>query len=223
MDVEYPFASAQSRRQLLYRLPTAPAPRRLLLVADRADPDDFIHGWGGPVTAWTRAQVQADGAAAGARFDAVALPGVLGARTATPGTTDLLAAVQRLLVPGGVVVGHVDHLLALRRLATPGGLARLVGAMARPGVVGTAAACTRALQRAGFVQPQCYYVQPSLSAPMGLIPCDRAAARAQFLRAVWSAQDQHSRPAFAARLLVATLGLGGLQQQELFFWATKPC
>lgn len=221
MDVEYPFATELSRRQLLYRLPTAPAPRRLLLVADRDDPHDLAHGWGGPVTAWTRAQVQAAGA--GVRFDAVALPGVLGARTATPGTADLLAAVQRLLVPGGVVVGHVDHLLALRRLATPGGLARLVGAIASPGVVGTAAACTRALQRAGFVQPQCYYVQPSLSAPMGLIPCDRAAARAQFLRAVWSAQDQYSRPAFAARLLVATLGLGGLQQQELFFWATKPC
>lgn len=221
MDVEYPFASAVSRRQLLYRLPTAPAPRRLLLVADRADADDYIHGWGGPVTAWTRAQVHAAGA--GARFDAVALPGVLGARMAPSGNAGLLAAVQRLLVPDGVVVGHVDHLLALRRLATPGGLARLVGAVARPGVVGTAAACTRALQRAGFVQPQCYYVQPSLSAPMGLIPCDRAAARAQFLRAAWSAQDQYSRPAFAARLLVATVGLGGLQQRELFFWATKPC
>jgi hypothetical protein len=58
---------------------------------------------------------------------------------------------------------------------------------------------------------------------MGLIPTDPAAARAHFLRWIRSGKGYYSPPAYAARLLVAVLGLGGMQQNELFFWAKKPC
>lgn len=227
MDVDYPFASALSRRQLLYRLPSTPAPGRLLIMSGIAGSEQLGSGWIGPVMTLDCSQLEVALAHGGARFDAVALPGLLGAEAALlrSGATarQLLHMALALLAPGGVVVGHLDNSYALRQAASLRGLAQLVGAAVRPGVVGGAQACTRALVRAGFVEPECYYVQPSLAAPMGLIPCDPVPARAQFLRAVRSAQGSYSRPAFVARLLIAHLGLGGMQQQELFFWARRPC
>lgn len=227
MDAEYPFATALSRRQLLYRLPPTPAPGRLLIVGDTSDGEQMGRCWDGPVLALGSSQIADALAQGGARFDAVALPGLLGASPASlrAGATaqDWLCMALALLVPGGVVVGHLENTHALRRIASLQGLFQLVLAAVRPGAVGSANACMRALVSAGFVEPECYYVQPSLASPMGLIPCHRVPARAQFLRAVWSAQGNYSRPAFAARLLVAHLGLGGMQQQELFFWAQKPC
>jgi hypothetical protein len=227
MDVDYPFATPLSRRQLLYRLPTTPAPGRLLIVSGFADGEQIGSGWTGAVVTLDSSQLEAALAQSRARFDAVALPGLLSALAAPlrSGATagQLLRMAHAFLVPGGVVVGHLENAFALRRAASLRGLAPLVRAALRPGVVGSAQACTRALVRAGFVEPECYYVQPSLAAPMGLIPCDPVPARAQFLRAVRSAQGNYSRPAFVARLLIAHLGLGGMQQQELFFWARTPC
>lgn len=227
MDVEYPFAPAHSRRHLLYRLPSTKVPGRLLIVSGIAGSEQIGNGWNGPVTVLDSSQLGEALQQDGARFDAVALPGLLGAHAASlPGgatAEHLLHMALALLVPDGVVVGHLENLYALRRAANLHGLVQLVRAAVRPGVVGGPQACKRALVRAGFVEPECYYVQPNLSDPMGLIPCDPVPARAQFLRAIRSAQGHHSRPAFAARLLIAHLGLGGMQQQELFFWARKPC
>jgi hypothetical protein len=66
-------------------------------------------------------------------------------------------------------------------------------------------------------------VRPNIAAPMGLIPADRVAARAEFLRSVRAMRGHYSVFGYAPRLLLAWLGLGGLQQGQLFFWARRPC
>lgn len=224
MDVAYPYADGLSRRQLLYRLPTAPEPQRLLLVSSDADGDLIADSWRGPVTVLAPAGLNPAFLQDGARFDAVALPWLTGLLSSNcRGGPQLLKLAHALLVPGGLVVGHLHNLHTLRRLATARGLAEVVAALARRGAMGSAAGCGAALLRAGYAEPECWYVQPSIDSPMGLIPSDPTAARAHFLRSIRSAQGHHSRPAYAARLLVAALGLGGMQQPELFFWATKPC
>ncbi|MDO9091403.1 MAG: hypothetical protein Q8R98_06500 [Rubrivivax sp.] len=224
MDVAYPYADSLSRRQLLYRLPAAPEPRRLLLVAEDTDSRSIGAAWGGPVTVMAAAELEAAPVPRGTAFDAVALPWTSGRQAAAGGDgIGLLQQAHRLLAMGGVVVGHLHNTHTLKRLVTASGLASMLSAAVRPDAMGSAAACGAALRRAGFVQAECWYVQPSIDSPMGLIPADPVAARAHFLRAIRSAQGHYSRPAYAARLLVAALGLGGMQQSELFFWATKPC
>ena len=227
MDVEYPYADGLSRRQLLYRLPSTPLPRRLLLVSDAADSDLIGGGWGGPVTVLTSSELDATLAQGAARFDAVAMPWVLGFGAAPgarrPRGSQLLCSARRLLVPGGVVVGHLENIRTLRRLASLRGLREIAGAAARRGAIGSASGCEQALLRAGFTAPECYYVQPSIDSPMGLIPCEAVPARAHFLRMIRSAQGHYSRPAYAMRLVVAYLGLAGMQQPELFFWARNSC
>ena len=102
-------------------------------------------------------------------------------------------------------------------------MADMLRATTDRGGIGTASACKQALLRSGFVSAECYYVQPSIVSPMGLIPCERQAARAHFLRSIHSAQGHYSRPAYALRVLLAYFGLAGMQQPQLFFWARKPC
>jgi len=223
MDVEYPYADSLSRRQLLYRLPPAPAPRRLLLVSEDPDSQLIGAGWGGPVTAVDAPALNAAFIEEGASFDAVALPWTTGVPpSASRVGLPLLQKAHALLVPGGVVVGHVHNVHTLRRLVTVRGMAAIGSAWMRPGGMGSVAACGAALRRAGFVDPECWYVQPSIESPLGLIPSDPTAARAHFVRAIRSAQGHYSRPAYAARLVGAALGLGGMQQPELFYWANKP-
>ena len=227
MDIEYPYADGASRRQLLYRLPSTPQPRRLLLIGEAVDCGLIGEGWGGPITTLTRAQVNAFPSLDEARFDAVALPWVVGSKgiddVRRPNGVQLFRLAHRLLVPGGVVMGHLANIWTLRRITSLRGLVEVTGSLVRRGVIGGASRCKDTLTLAGFAEPECYYVQPNIESPMGLIPCDPRTARAHFLRSVRSARGHHSGPAYAARLMVAFLGLGGLQQSELFFWAKKPC
>ena len=224
MDVAYPYADGLSRRQLLYRLPTAPQPGRLLLISGDVDSDLIGESWGGPVTVMARAGLDLACMQGRSRFDTVALPWITGLDSATSrAALEALRLAFTLLVPGGVVVGHLHHLHTLRRLVTARGVGEMLATLAHRSSMGSAAGCGAALLRAGYIQPECWYVQPSIESPMGLIPSDPVAARAHFLRAIRSARGHYSRPAYAARLMVAALGLGGMQQSELFFWATKPC
>lgn len=227
MDVEYPYAEGLARRQLLYRLPSAPSPRRLLLVSDIADSALIGGGWGGPVTVVGSQQLHSAVQQGEGCFDAVALPQLAGSgrewRQSPTGAEQLLVLAHRLLVPAGVVVGHVENMFTLRRLASVRGIVGFGGDWIRPGSIGSATRCRKVLQRAGFTDTECYYVQPSIESPMGLIPCEPKPARAHFLRAIRSARGHYSRPAYAMRVLVAWLGLGGMQQSALFFWATKAC
>jgi hypothetical protein len=195
MDIEYPYADAAARRQLLYRLPSVPVPRRLLVLAEAAADDALGDSWGGPIT--HRALSDPGGLApgGGALFEAVALPRLAG--NAAP----LLAAVHGLLVPGGVVIGGVTDRSAARKPQ------RL----------------RASLIAAGFQQPECWYVQPGMESPMALVPCDALAAKAHFVRAARAARSLYSPPAYVLRLLAARLGIVAWRQTELFFWARKPC
>lgn len=221
MDVQYPYADGWSRLQLLYRLPTAPAPRRLLIVCADASQAQVGDGWGSPVKVIDPSALQAEVEQGPARYEVVALPAMLdGCSAAEVG--QVMAAARALLSPGGVLVGHVRHALALRRmLSLPGLLAALAALLRRP-CIGRAGGCQRSLSHAGFASVQCFYVQPDIESPMGLIPVQPAAARAHFLRSVRSAQDLHGRWGHIARLLVARSGLGGLMQSHLFYWARQP-
>lgn len=227
MDLRHPYSDSEARLRLLYRLPTAPAPRRLLLVSGGADDADIGAGWGlGEVS---RTDVPgllrlADGR--GGCFDAVALPSTLVPRAPRHGVANrvVLHSASHLLAPGGVVVGHLEQARALRRAVQPAGALQLLLAVADADAISGPASCLRSLRRAGLTAPECYYVQPHVRSPMGLVPSEPAAARAHFLRAVRSARHHHGRLAgHAARLLLCWLGLGGTLQGQLFYWARKPC
>ena len=87
----------------------------------------------------------------------------------------------------------------------------------------SAGAFLRALKAAEFDSPHCSFVQPSIEDPMGLIPIDFNAARAQFLRAIRSERGHFGPLAYAARIGLSQVGLGGMQQANLFFWGRKAC
>lgn len=221
MDALFPYAEGAARRHLLYRLPTAPAPRRLLLAyADRAD-KAIASEWEGPVEVIDGSKLKGYGRHHAAGFDAIALPGLLDSAPAPP--ADLLRAAHHLLVPGGIVVGHVEHLLAWRRIATPRGVLRWALSVGGRNGVGTAARCLRELARAGFTSCECYFVSPHIDAPMSLVPGHDGSARAQFLRALRIAPHHHGHLSYRLRWVWTALGLGGMQRPHLFFWANKPC
>ncbi len=233
MDIQYPYAANAARLQLLYRLPTAPTPQRLLIVSANDSAASVGQGWPGDVTVVALAAIDKVLGGGQARFDAVALPSVLGVlgigNIALSGTgrrlhnSQLLAQVAGLLVPGGTLVGHMAHGWALRSIAKAQGLRDVVAARFEPDAICRPADCLRVLARAGFNSTECFYIQPSVDAPMGLIPGQRRAARAQFLRAIRSARSGYSVSGYAFRLAMASLGLGGMFQSQLFFWARKPC
>lgn len=224
MDVAFPYADGLSRRQVLYRLPAVPEPRRLLLVSSDTGSGLIGASWGGPVTVLAPSGLDAGFLQEGARFDAVALPWLTGLRR-SPGShgPHMLQLAHSVLMPGGVVVGHLHNAHTLRQLTTARGLSEVLATLVHRRSMGSAAGCHAELLHAGYAKPECWYVQPSIDSPMGLIPTDPAAARAHFLRSIRSEQGHYSPLAYVARLLVAALGLGGMQQHELFFWATKPC
>lgn len=226
LDVQYPYAEDAARLQVLYRLPAARGARSLLLVSS-AEPSglpDWLIGWSGGVTAVSVQQACAMATATtGPRFDVVALPDVLAAHAVPVDASTLLRAAQQLLTPDGVVVGHQCHALALRRMfGRQWLLAALRAATGRPDV-GSATGCTRALAQAGLLKAECFYVQPNIDSPLGLVPVEWRASRAYFMRAVRSAQGSFTQAGYLARLAVAALGLGGMFQQHLFFWARRSC
>lgn len=230
MDVEHPYAADAARLQLLYRLPTAPAPQRLLIVCRQASDALLGLAWPGQVSVAGLAELDALLAQGAGRFDAVALPAVLGVCDiqmpgAHPpiGNRQMLAGVRRLLVPGGTVVGHMEHGWALRRAVQRRGLRDLACAWRKPDAISHPEACLRLLAGTGFSAAECFYVQPNIDAPMGLIPSHPVAAKAQFLRAIRASKHGYSRAGHGLRLSMALVGWGGSFQSHLFFWAHKPC
>ncbi|MCA0240635.1 MAG: hypothetical protein LCI02_07210 [Proteobacteria bacterium] len=221
MDVQFPYADGGSRRRLLYRLPSTPAPRRLLIVCTDAEQARIGDDWGAPVQVLAPSALAAERQQGPARFDAVALPALLD-RPSAVDTGELLASVRYLLAPAGVVVGHVAHALALRSMASPRGMAGALAALLQPQAIDRAGGCRRRLLGAGFVAPQCFYVQPAIEDPMGLIPAQGPAARAHFVQSVRSTRELHHVLGHVPRLLMAHGGLGGMMQAQLFFWARRP-
>lgn len=215
MDVEFPYAEDDARLRLLYRLPL-PSTRGDLLVVGREDVAALLNGdWKGTRKSST-AQTPSD---AGRAFDVVALPDLTADGDGARGRA-LLARAHESLRPGGWLVGHVDQACTLRGLLAGRGWG---AALAPRRYLGRPAGCALALREAGFGALHLWYVQPNIEAPMGLIPVDPVAARAQFLRLVRASRGHHSPWGYLLRLTLARLGLAGLQQGQLFFWAQRPC
>ena len=196
MDIEYPYATGQARRQLLYRLPSAPLPRRLLVFGDKAQADLIRAGWDGSVVHIAANRVAGDATEDDLRVDAVVL-----SSASDNDMQKLLAAAWRRLGPGGIVMGHALDPRWVRRPK----------------------ALHDAILAAGFVEPACYYLQPGIEAPMVLAPTDGPAARAHAVRAIRTTRGLYNRAAYALRLAAAWLGLDRWRQAELFFWGRRPC
>jgi hypothetical protein len=195
MDIEYPYATGQARRQLLYRLPSVPAPRRLLVIGDAEEAEMIGAGWGASVCHLSADRLAEASAVDQGRFDAVAL-----GRSSCP-MSKLLDAAWHRLEPGGAVMGHVAGRSFVLRPS----------------------ALRKALSHAGFDEPTCYYLQPGIDAPMVLAPTTGKAARAHAIRAIHGTRGLYSQPSYALRLAAAWLGLDRWRQSELFFWGRRPC
>ena len=216
MDLTHPYDTDEARLSLLYRLPVTGSPARLLVVGD---------AWTGLAGQWSGAELclvqsLAD-VPAGQRFDLVALPGVLAPQSVDAGHQ--LGQAAAVLAPGGMLIGHMAHGLALRQWASLRGLCRLGLSLLdrrRPSSHGRLQAM---LRTAGLCEVECFYVVPSIDAPMGLIPCAPAAARAQFARGLRSSRDSLTWHAFGIRWLMLALRTGPLLRDALFFWAKRPC
>lgn len=227
MSSKPPYAADAARFRLLYRLPLSSTVRRILVIGSDSDAD----------AAFDRASheieievVEPFASIADSTFDVVALPDCLPAgcanrqvRAASKPSEGLLPTAYAALRPGGVVVGHLDH------LASTYGLKQLLGGKYRGGTwsgalsLMTGSACRRTLTNAGFVEPECFYVEPRISAPMVLVPIHARAARRHFLRAIRRTRSHHTMPGHLLRMALAGLGYGGLLQPNLFFWARRPC
>lgn len=209
------YASAASRRQLLCTLALTGDEQRILVVGA----DEQAEGWVPPelrqrteiCSSMERLLLWQEGA-----FDAVILPGALGAAAQWGGgrgtsSAVLLGHAWRVLAPGGMLTGHVS------RPAWP----------ARPSLWTLAACsaggCRRLLERAGFIDVECHHVEPRLADPMALVPAGTPAARQHFTRAVDRDRSHHSLPGYLARATLARCGWGGLMQRDLVFWARRPC
>lgn len=220
MDVQHPYANSEARLRLLYSLPL-PTERSCLLQVGASKASMPL--WPGALQHLTLDELPGLPQQLGGAVDAVALPSTVDALACAAELDALFMSVHRLLRPGGVVVGHCRNPWALKALGHTLGWRRLRRLAGAGGPVGSAAGCAQALSRAGFDAVQCSYVQPDMADPMGLIPSDRQAARAQFLR-ITRAERGHFHPAdYAARIALAWAGWGGAQQREVFYWGCKPC
>lgn len=217
MDIDFPYAEDGARLRLLYRLPIPSTARDLLVFGAPEVTRELIEGWAGPahvVETWSGAGLPAQSA------DVVALAGVAASASHGPASRTLLSGVFAALRPGGWAVGHIEQACTLRGLL--GGRGWRAALQARR-YLGRPEGCLSALRAAGFVSAAAWYVHPSIEAPMGLIPVDALAARAEFMRSARAGRGHHSWVGFLSRLALARMGLGGLQQAQLFFWAQRPC
>ena len=218
------YLSDAARRSLVYRLVTVQAPQRWLLIGAPSELARFT--WSTNAVYCQPTGVAGVAGAEDGRFDAIALAGVLRPHdSVAPGLSahEFIAQVVDRLAPNGVLMGHLDHGMAARHL---GQWWRCLLPALRPSR--SECPCTptklrRILSAAKLGSIECFYLTPSMSSPMGLVPCTEPAATRYFRRAIVSARDQHSWPAYIGRRLAAQFGWSGIFRQELFFWARKSC
>lgn len=197
-------AARRDRIRLLYQLPLQRATARVLIVGDGASA--LAPGWPGEAVVWPREGIaEALHEPEPSNFDSVAVPD-LSSATDRHGL-QLLVALASRLAPGGVLAGSARRSWADRHGMTARGPLRVKAV----------------LEGAGFVDVECYLVQPSIDDPLALIPAAPAAAKAHFRRQLDCARPHFSALGYALRRLAIACGLGTRSQTRLFFWARRPC
>lgn len=211
-----PYADGLDRLRLLFLLAAGPGLRDLAIVGqDQGQAEAMAVGWADTcnrVTCTTQPASLEQGS-----FDAVFMLGAQGP-TGRGGFEEGLSAATRALAPGGMLVGYVFQSRSLHGLR-----ARWIApAPSHASVAGTKA-LHGALLQAGLESPETYYVEPNIDSPMALVPTQATAAKRHFQRTVERNQPLYGAWGYGVRWLIARLGLGGLLQPQLFYWARRPC
>lgn len=221
-DTLPPYAGGAARLGLIYRLALEGHERHLLVVSSRDAAAKAI----GAAHPGACVELIAPGAQAPrAAYDAVLLPGLAPGREAGARCTiaQQLRAAREWLVPGGVLAGDAAHLRSLRGVAAAIRDGAGPAHWLRAAACASPSACRRSLERCGFTDVECFYVEPDIGSPLVLVPDHRAAARRHFVRAVRRTRGQYRWPGYLARLWLAWAGLGGQMQPCVFFCARRPC
>lgn len=213
------YQSAAARVALIYQMATIPgSPRTLLLTVPGSQPLG-LEGWDGPVTCdFVGYDPRRLERYAAESFERVALHRALdrfvafpGRRRSREGQASVLAEVQRILVPGGVVTGCVSNLVHPNE--------PIQGT-----VFGhTGASCERMLGRAGFQRIRVSIALPSGDAPQNLVSVDRRAASHYFRLQLGRSGEQLSVPSRTGRRLLVEAGLTRNLQGSLVFFGRRPC
>ncbi|MBK9135273.1 MAG: hypothetical protein IPM15_13300 [Betaproteobacteria bacterium] len=217
MDANDAFAANVARFRLLYRLPLPLAVETVLVLGANDLSDQLAGAW--PRVARRAASLESADAD-GTSWEVIALVDAGRADATVARTRGFLEEVNNRLRPDGWIVGYVEHAATWRRLLRGRGWC---AALLAHRFFGRPRGCLRALREAGFDSCAVWYVHPLIEAPMGLIPAESRTERPEFVRAAHAGRGTHGALGFLARLALAHLGLGGLQQRHLFFWARKPC
>lgn len=222
MEDRLPFASGEARLRLLYELPLTGNERRVLVIgADSAVPVALSAEQQHRLSTLQCLPLAGDAQPSG-EFDAVLVPGSLFDHN-DESACALLTTALRALTPGGVVVGHCDNLLSVRALGAACRSGALFLNLRNRRQAGNPVRLERTLQTLGFVDAECFHVEPHIVSPMALIPAEPRASQSHFVRTVRRNRPLYGRLGYALRLALAQAGLGGMLQPHLFFWARKPC
>ena len=226
MELSHPYESDIARFQLLYQLPLPDNHRRSLIIGENT----LVHrvGWGGDVIELTDQSDPTDllSDSLGDNFDAIALPGVLRPLSSYVGQTDtpnFLRQLKQKLAPGGVLIGHLHHGLFANTLVHPSNWPGLLGAYSDRRCPYRSSRLLDLLNKAGLSDAKCFYVLPSIEAPMGLIPACPEVVKPYILRGLSGARVGHSVMAYWGRRLVVEVGLASTLRDTLFFWAHRSC
>ncbi len=222
MEDRLPFASGEARLRLLYELPLTGHERQVLVIGAEPSVPIALSAEQQHRLSTIEFMPPAGGAPTANEFDAVLVPGTL-FQHPDESAAALLARALQALAPGGVVVGHCDNLLSVRALGSACRSRTLLSNSQNRQQAGSAERLAQTLQSLGFVDAECFHVEPHIASPMALIPAEPHASRNHFVRTVLRNRPLYGSLGFALRLALARAGLGGILQPHLFFWARKPC
>ena len=222
MEDRLPFASGEARLRLLYELPLTGDERRVLVIGpDSGVPIALSAEQQHRVSAIQCLPPAVDAPEAGG-FDAVLMPGSL-FDDQDVSARALLNKALRALAPGGVVVGHCENLLSVRAWVSACRSGDVFSNLRNRQQAGSPARLEHTLRALGFIDAECFHVEPHIASPMALIPAEPRASRNHFVRTVLRNRPLYGHLGFSLRLALARAGQGGILQPHLFFWARKPC
>jgi SAM-dependent methyltransferase len=233
-----PYEPDAARIRALYRIPTAPAPDRVLELCVGAAPVVAASPW--PHASFTACDLTRPMAAhrtqeigrasevdhpavldyPSASFDRIVAHRTLDALHATDprlrergALVRFLRELASLLTPGGVLILGVQQWVPHRTAAT-----RASGSSAGALSVHSA---RRSLESAGLSSVQVFSVIPSLDAPLRLISAERSLSRLGFRRELATMRTRLSLGGYLARRAAVELGVNRFLEPSLLMWGTR--